>query len=223
MLDVIRREVYKCMGMDMSGHSNDHIQRVYDLSMKFSRNENVDLNLVGMIALLHDVDDYKLVSQEEASNMTNTKRILKIANVDNKTQEIVLSELKRFGYSKSLDGIRPLTKEGQIVSDADMCDGIGVNGFLRCYKYNLKHGTSVFDRHNLPIHYNNSNDYKNSKSSTVVNHMFDKLLRLKDLMLTKEGKLEAEDRHKILIDILYHLFREENAPEWTAYLDAFQK
>ena len=223
MLDVIRNEVYKCMGKDASGHNNDHIKRVYDLSMKFANDEDVDLTVVGMIALLHDVDDYKLVSKEESSNMTNTKRILSIAKVDENTQKIVLSELSRFGYSKSLDGIRPLTKEGQIVSDADMCDGMGVNGFLRCYQYNLKHGYSVFDRNNLPIHYNNSSEYKNSSTSTVVNHMFDKLLRLKNLMLTKPGKIEAESRHEILVDILYHLFEEENAPEWIRYLEEFEK
>ena len=32
---------------------------------------------------------------------------------------------------------------------------------------------------------------------------------------------EAEKRHKIMVDVLYHLFEEENVPEWKVYLDNF--
>ena len=51
--------------------------------------------------------------------------------------------------------------------------------------------------------------------------MFEKLLKLKALMMTESGMMEAEERHQIMIDILYHLFDEENAPEWREYLDDF--
>ena len=50
-----------------------------------------------------------------------------------------------------------------------------------------------------------------------------KILKLKNLMLTKSGKEEAKSRHQIIVDFLYHLFDEENVPEWTRYLNEYLK
>jgi len=40
-------------------------------------------------------------------------------------------------------------------------------------------------------------------------------------MLTDSGAKEAEERHQIVVEVLYHIFAEENAPEWKEYLDIF--
>ncbi len=40
-------------------------------------------------------------------------------------------------------------------------------------------------------------------------------------MLTESGKKEAIERHKIMIEFLYHFFEEENVPEWADYLDNY--
>lgn len=59
------------------------------------------------------------------------------------------------------------------------------------------------------------------KVGTVVTHMFEKLLKLKYLMLTNSGKEEAIKRHNLMIEFLYHFFEEENVPEWIAYLENY--
>lgn len=223
MIELVRKEVYKFLGKDDSGHGNDHIQRVLNLSLKFCVDENINKEVVALIALLHDVDDYKLVSEDEANNLINAKRIMNIAKVDKDIQEHVLGEIKRLGYSKALEGIRPLTIEGKIVSDADMCDAIGVNGFIRTYKYSIKHGGDLFNRDIFPSINMSSQEYKDKSADTAINHMFEKLLKLKNMMLTNEGKEEAIYRHQILVDILYHLFSEEDATEWKDYLDNYLK
>lgn len=51
--------------------------------------------------------------------------------------------------------------------------------------------------------------------------MFEKLLKLKDLMLTNSGKKEAIERHNIMIEFLYHFFEEENVPDWIDYLNNY--
>jgi hypothetical protein len=51
--------------------------------------------------------------------------------------------------------------------------------------------------------------------------MFEKILKLKGLMLTNSGKKEAGNRHEIIIQILYQLFDEENADDWKKYLDEY--
>ena len=40
-------------------------------------------------------------------------------------------------------------------------------------------------------------------------------------MLTDSGKDLANKREQIVIDFLYNLFMEEDAPEWTEYLNNY--
>ena len=51
--------------------------------------------------------------------------------------------------------------------------------------------------------------------------MFDKILKLKNLMLTESGKKEAVSRHQFVVDFLFHFFDEEDVPEWMEYLKTY--
>lgn len=220
-IEKIKKEVFNLLNNDDSGHGMDHINRVLKLSLKFAENEDADKYIVALIALLHDVDDYKLFGEENAKNLPNARYIMKSVDIPDEIQNKVLSSLECIGYSKSLKGIRPTTIEGKIVSDADMCDAMGVNGIIRTNKYSKKNGKPFFDRNIFPVEDITDEIYKRKCSDSSVCHMFEKLLKLKALMMTESGMMEAEERHQIMIDILYHLFDEENAPEWREYLDAF--
>ena len=223
MLEDIKEQVSELLNKDDSGHGMDHITRVLDLSLKFAEKEKANKDIVALIALLHDVDDYKLFGMENAENLTNAKRIMTNCNINDEVQNQVCSELKCIGYSKLLKGFRPKTIEGQIVSDADMCDALGANGILRVYTYCLKKGKPFFDRNIFPIENINADNYTRRCADSSVCHMFEKILKLKDLMLTYSGKEEAKKRHNIVVEFLYHLFDEENAREWTIYLDNYLK
>ena len=221
MINKVKEQVSQLLYNDNSGHGIDHIDRVLELSLKFCEKEQADKNTVALIALLHDVDDYKLFGKENAENLTNAKIIMNKVNVPVNIQNQVLSSIKCIGYSKSLKGIRPQTIEGKIVSDADMCDALGVNGILRVYKYSLKNSKPFFDRNIFPIENMSADKYTRKCADSSVCHIFEKILKLKDLMMTPSGQEEAINRHQIIIDILYQLFKEENAPEWIEYLNNY--
>lgn len=223
MIEEVKEQVYKLLNKDNSGHGMDHINRVLDLSLKFADKEHANREIVSLIALLHDVDDYKLFGIENAENLTNAKRIMSECAIDDEIQNKVCSELKCIGYSKLLEGFRPKTIEGQVVSDADMCDALGSNGILRVYTYSLKNGKPFFDRNIFPIEDMTADKYTKRCADSSVCHIFEKILKLKNLMITDSGKEEAKERHQIIVDFLYHLFNEENAPEWTKYLDEYLK
>ena len=223
MIKEVKKQVYELLNKDNSGHGNDHIDRVLDLSLIFAQKETANTDVVALIALLHDVDDYKLFGEENAENLTNAKSIMNKANVPNDIQNQVLASLKCIGYSKLLKGFRPTTIEGKIVSDADMCDALGVNGVLRVYKYSMKNGKPFFDKNVFPIEDMTADKYTRKCADSSVCHIFEKILKLKDLMMTESGKQEAQERHQIIVDILYHLFEEENTPEWTEYLNEYLK
>lgn len=146
MIKEVQRKVYELLKSDNSGHSIDHIERVLQMALKFSEKENANKDVVTLIVLLHDVDDHKLFGNENAKNLTNAKRILNECFIEENIKEIVLSEVACIGYSKLLNGQRPKTIEGKIVSDADMCDALGATGILRSYQYNIKHNNPFFDK-----------------------------------------------------------------------------
>lgn len=221
MIEKVKEGVKELLNKDNSGHGMEHVNRVLNLSLKFAEKENANKDVVALIALLHDVDDYKLFGMESANNLTNARNILEQCAIEDNIKEQVLKAIKTIGYSKRLEGISPITLEGMIVSDADMCDGIGSTGILRSYQYNLAHGNLFFDKNITPILNMSATDYMTKKVGTVVTHMFEKLLKLKDLMLTDSGKKEAIERHNIMIEFLYHFFEEENVPEWIDYLDNY--
>lgn len=223
MIQEVRKQVFELLNTDNSGHNMDHIDRVLNLSLKFAKQECANKEVVSLIALLHDVDDYKLFGIKNAENLTNAKKIMNDCNIDLETQNLVLSSLKCIGYSKLLKGFRPQTLEGKIVSDADMCDALGANGIIRVYTYSMKNEKPFFDKNIFPIDNITADTYTSKCADTSVCHLFEKILKLKNLMLTDSGKKEAESRHQIIVDFLYHLFDEENAPEWTEYLDNYLK
>lgn len=221
MIEQVKEKVNELLNKDNSGHGMEHINRVLNLSLKFAKKEEGNEIIVSLIALLHDVDDYKLFGMDNAENLTNAKRIMRECNVDESIQEQVYSALNNIGYSKRLKGCIPTTLEGKIVSDADMCDALGANGIIRVYTYSMKNGKPFFNKNIFPIEDMTAEKYTSKCADSSVCHLFEKILKLKDLMLTESGKEEAKNRHQIIVDFLYHLFDEENVPEWTDYLNEF--
>lgn len=157
---------------DKSGHGMDHSERVLNLSLKFAENQPANADVVALIALLHDVDDYKLFGDESAKNLTNAKNILASCGVDENVKNQVVDGIKTIGYSKRLQGITPTTIEAKIVSDADMCDAMGIIGMLRSYQYNISHGGQFFDRNIFPVLNMSGEEYKSKSIGTSVTHMF---------------------------------------------------
>ena len=219
--EIIKVEATRLLDNENSGHNMDHIIRVENLAIKIALKENANVEIARSIALLHDVDDYKLFGDESAKNLTNTNYILGLTTYNDDEKELIKAAVNSIGYSKRLAGITPESLEAKIVSDADMLDAIGANGLLRSYQYNIAHNNPIFDRNEFPTLDMDAETYKARNTGTVINHIFEKMLKLKDLMLTKTGYKEALVRHNFLIEFLRQFFYEEDAPEWTEYLDNY--
>jgi len=223
MIESVKNEVEKLLGNDDSGHDKDHINRVLALSLRFAKSENADEYITALIALLHDVDDYKLFGLENEKNMSNARNIMNICNIDSSIQKKVCEEIRNIGYSKRLKGLAPTTIEGKIVSDADMCDALGAVSILRVLKYTTKMNKPFFDKNIFPIENMTADKYTRKCADTGICHFYEKILLLKDLMLTNSGREEAQERHSFVVKFLYQYFKEENAEEWIEYTNKFLK
>ena len=227
LFEQVLSDVQNLLNEDNSGHGADHVERVYHLSMKLAKDEKVNKDVVALAALLHDVDDYKLFGEENAKNLTNAKKIMQQNGVDELISAQVCDIIANMGYSKCLQGIRPKTKEGMLVSDADMLEAIGAVGTVRCLAYALAKchsGTDqIFDKNVWPELNLSAEEYKkpNRTSDNFINHFFEKMLKIKDLMMTDAGKKEAYVRHQFMLDFLYEFFREYDCSEWIDFLEKF--
>jgi uncharacterized protein len=222
-LDLIKTKVKQQLDDDQTGHGFDHIERVLRLSLSFALKEKANIELVTLIALLHDVDDYKLVGIENAKLYKNALSILHEAEVDDTTQILVIENIQRIGYSRLIEGIRPTMLEGKVVSDADMCDAIGASGLLRVHAYGLSKGQIFFNPEVFPNSTIEAAVYKTKGSDHTINHFFDKLLKLKGLMMTDSGSREAILRHDFLVSFLKQFFQETQQKTWITFLDTFLK
>lgn len=226
MIEKIKNEVKLLMSADNDGHGFDHVERVYNMAIKLAEKEQADSKIVAMAALLHDVDDYKLFGEENAQNLTNAKKILSGCNLDDNRVDRVCHIIQNMGYSNSLKGIRPQTIEGKVVSDADMLDAIGANGIIRTLAYTLTVGNKrVFDSTAFPQKKLSVQEYKdkNRSDDNCINHFFDKLLKLKNMMLTQSGYKTAIIRHQIMVDFLYAFFEEQGCDNWVKYLEDYEQ
>lgn len=220
----IYQDVKQLLGTDKSGHGMDHVDRVLRLATMFAEDEQgADKEIVALAALLHDVDDYKIVGQEQAGTLLNARTILEKHAVEDRIKNQVLEIIRSMGYNKYLEGIRPTTLEGMIVSDADMCDAIGATGILRTHTYALSKGAIFFDKSVQPERGDvEISVYKTNHDRHSVQHFFDKLLRVPSILMTDAGRKEGEKRNIVMRNFLHALFEEEDSQVWRQHLEAFK-
>lgn len=214
------------LAQDETGHGFEHVERVYKTAVQLSRSETADEETVALAALLHDVDDYKLFGQVFADNLINAKAIMTEVGIVAEKQEQVCAIIRNMGYNKALKGIRPKTLEGKIVSDADMLDAIGALGTIRCLTFALARcNTPIFAPDIFPQINMSAEEYKkpNRRSDNFINHFFEKLLKLKNMMMTEAGRKKAEERHRFMVLFLRQFFDEQGCQEWIDYLELYEE
>lgn len=175
-----------------TGHDYFHIERVVTNAKKILETENADPFLVELAAWTHDVGDYKLHDGVDKSNELITA-FLQTLQVEQETIDKVLEIVSQVSFSK---GNTPTTIEAKIVQDADRLDAIGAVGIARCFAY----GGSV---HNVLY-----NPYDNSKDGSSVQHFYEKLFKLKDLMNTETAKKIANKRHQFMENFIEEFYQE---------------
>lgn len=187
------------------GHDVYHTLRVYNLAEKIAIEEGADIEIVRLSALLHDVDDRKIV-QRQKEPFENAKKFLKAHKIDNETIEKICNIISQISF-KGDDSKTPDTLEGKVVQDADRLDAIGAIGIARVFSYHGAHGLQIYNPEISYKEHMNEEEYYSNKP-TAINHFYEKLLKLKGLMNTNTAKKIAESRNKIMEDYLKEFYSE---------------
>lgn len=202
--------VKKLLAGDATGHDWHHIQRVRRLSQRIAKPEGANPFLVDLMALLHESSDRKLIGKKtEQQALLEVRKLLSKEGLDDATIEEILYVIANQSYSKS--GVKKETLDslsGQCIQDADRLEALGAIGIARCFAYNGKRGHPMYDPA-IPINPNPTQaEYLKNNGETSINHFYEKLLKLKDLMNTKTGRALAAKRHQFMEEYLEEFFAE---------------
>ncbi|QCX52772.1 HD domain-containing protein [Elizabethkingia sp. JS20170427COW] len=193
-----------------SGHDWFHIERVWKLSKKIAEDQECNLLVVELGALLHDIADSKFHNGDEELGPKKAAEFLKAQQV---TQEIISQVthiIKNISFKNRNEA--PLNKsiELQIVQDADRIDALGAIGIARTFNFGGYKNNPIHLPGEKPKLNQSKEEYKKSNGSSI-NHFYEKLLLLKDMMNTQKGKEIASKRHQYMEDFLKEFFSEWEA------------
>ena len=186
-----------------ASHDFAHIERVMRNAEEIMIHEpSVNQDVVRFAVLLHDIEDAKYKTNENPSVLEILQSIGVDGELSRKVEECIATVSFSGGNAKDITSI-----EGAIVRDADRLDAIGAIGIARTFAFGGARGRKLYDTDEI-IRENMSEAEYRSKETASVTHFYEKLLLLKDLMVTKGGKRLAQQRHDYMMGFLNQLERE---------------
>jgi uncharacterized protein len=184
------------------GHDWYHIERVWKMAKHILKEEGKgDLHTIELAALLHDISDPKFNGGDEEKGNQLAFNFLAKNKVDREQAEHIQAIIKYVSFKGGFPQDRIKSIEFQIVQDADRLDAIGAIGIARAFNYGGFKNRPIHDPSKPLQEYADSVAYHKSDAPTI-NHFYEKLLKLKELMNTQTGGEIARERHNFMLKFL---------------------
>jgi uncharacterized protein len=190
------------------GHDWWHIQRVWRLAKNIAeQEENVDVLVVELGALLHDIADSKFHGGDESIAPRKARAFLESLSVGEDiirhVENIILHiSFKGGNFERTFS-----SPEMSVIQDADRLDALGAIGIARTFNYGGFKNREIYNPNIKPNLHMTKEEYKNSQAPTI-NHFYEKLLLLQDHMNTATGKKMAMHRHQFMEQFLHEFYQE---------------
>ena len=189
------------------GHDWWHIERVWKNAMTIAKTEKVNLLVVNLAALLHDIADVKFNNGDEEAGPVKAKQFLQSINVLKDVIEHVENIIRHISFKGGNFTQSFTSPELAVVQDADRLDALGAIGIARAFNYGGFKNREIYNPGIAPDMEMSKEKYTTSNAPTI-NHFYEKLLLLKNKMNTSAGKQMAEQRHAFM-EIFLHQFYQE--------------
>ena len=202
------RFVKKQLEAAEGGHDWFHIERVYKLALRIAQNEaDVDILVVQLAALLHDIADSKFHDGDETIGPRLAREFLITQQLPEAQLEQVIVIIENISFKGGNQAQTYFSKELAVVQDADRLDAIGAIGIARTFNYGGFKNRALYDPAIPPDLQLSKEAYKKSTAPSL-NHFYEKLLRLKDLMHTETARELAAERHQFMEQFLSRFYAE---------------
>ncbi|MDH5449455.1 MAG: HD domain-containing protein [Candidatus Bathyarchaeota archaeon] len=187
----------------LSHHDKSHVERVYNLAIRIAKEENADLDVVTAATLLHDItramEDEGKIADHAIEGAKMARKILEEVGFPSKKIARVIHCIEVHRFRK---GLEAESLEAKILQDADRLDIIGAIGMARVFTRGGWGNKPIYDP-TIP-----RKEKYDGKSLTSVNHIYEKILKVKDTINTNTAKEIAEERHRFVEQFLERLLNE---------------
>ena len=213
--------VQRALAGNDASHDFAHIERVLAIAKTIANEERCnseECEIVALAALLHDIDDWKY-SGSETAGVKAAQNFLSDINYPNHLSDRICWIIQRVSFHDELgrtpEEIKQMSQDKLlcIVQDADRLDAIGAIGIARCFTYGGKKGRPLYDtggKENIVRPISKADYMSAGKNAPTIDHFYEKLLLLKDMMKTAAGKRIAEQRHDFMKSFLEQFSMEIN-------------
>ncbi|WP_375238074.1 HD domain-containing protein [Aurantibacter sp.] len=191
------------------GHDWFHIERVYKNTLLIAKQEQVDVFIVALGALLHDIADSKFHNGDETVGPKVAQQFLDSLKVETFVINHVIAIIENISFKGGNEIQKFKSLELDVVQDADRLDALGAIGIARTFNYGGFKKRAIYNPEIKPNLEMSKEAYKASTAPTI-NHFYEKLLLLKNRMNTKTGKELAQKRHDYMEQYLDQFYAEWN-------------
>lgn len=189
------------------GHDWWHIERVWKTAKYIAATEQVDMLVVELGALLHDIADSKFNGGDETMGPQKARAFLETLAVSNEVTEHVIRIIENISFKGGKEAQKFTSPELDVVQDADRLDALGAIGIARTFNYGGFKNREIYNPTIPPNLTMTKEEYKMSTAPSI-NHFYEKLLLLQDLMNTATGKSMAKQRHTYMQGFLEQFYNE---------------
>lgn len=209
IIDKTKAFVQETLADAEKGHDWYHTLRVYNHAREIAKGETASPLVVELAALLHDIADPKFHNGDESIGPERAQQFLHRLEVDENVIDHVCQIIRCMSFKNSLSGGHAgfYSIEMAIVQDADRLDAIGAIGIARTFHYGGFKNRLMYDPDVPPESALTKEAYQKSTAPTI-NHFYEKLLQLKDMMHTETARKMAQDRHDFMLRFLEQFYKE---------------
>ena len=205
VLKDIKTIAKKLFNGSRGSHDWEHTLRVYRLCERIGRAEGVDMEVLLIAAYLHDIGR----SSQDASKGAVCHAQKGAEMAEPVVNKLPLSENQKENVVHCIRSHRfrgnhnPETKEAKVLFDADKLDAIGAVGVARAFLFAGEVGARL---HNPEMNIENTRPY--SIDDTGYREYKIKLCKIRDRILTKEGRKLADERHGFMEEFFNRFLKE---------------
>ncbi len=207
ILERTRTHVQALLQGESSGHDWWHVYRVWRNAAHIAAHEPVDIFVVELAALLHDIADWKFHGGDVTAGPRAARAWLATLTVDDAVITRVCDIIGTMSFKGAGVPSAMRTREGMVVQDADRLDAIGAIGIARTFAYGGHMNRDIWDPATEPQAHASAEDYLAGTGSTI-DHFYEKLLLLRDRMNTETGRRMANERHAFMKAYLERFYTE---------------